>query len=220
MKKVLQKIVAKFFNSGLFKFNPYILDNIDKKIDKRIIEINNEKIEKNLLQVIIGRSSKFYDETSIQNAKSDKTKIVIGNHSHIRGELLVQKYGGKISIGNNSFIGTGTRVWSGDKIEIGNNVLVSHNCNIIDTNSHEIDYQERAIRSEELFVNGPWETKGSIVTDPIVIMDDVWISFNVTILKGVTIGKGAIIAANSVVTKDVPEFSLVVGNPAKIIKQV
>lgn len=220
MKKVLQKIVAKFFNSGLFKFNPYILDGIDKKIDKRIIEINNEKIEKNLLQVIIGRSSKFYDETSIQNAKSDKTKIVIGNHSHIRGELLVQKYGGKISIGNNSFIGTGTRVWSGDKIEIGNNVLVSHNCNIIDTNSHEIDYQERAIRSEELFVNGPWETKGSIVTDPIVIMDDVWISFNVTILKGVTIGKGAIIAANSVVTKDVPEFSLVVGNPAKIIKQV
>jgi acetyltransferase-like isoleucine patch superfamily enzyme len=220
MKKMLQKIIAKFFNSSLVKFNPYILDDDNKKIDKRIAEINNEKIENNLSQVIIGKGSKFYDETSIQNAKFDNTKIVIGDRSHVRGELLIQKYGGKILIGNNSFIGTGTRVWSGDKIEIGNNVLVSHNCNIIDTNSHEIDYKERALRSEELFVNGPWETIGSILTKPIVIMDDVWISFNVTILKGVTIGKGSIIAANSVVTKDVPAFSLAVGNPAKVIKQV
>jgi acetyltransferase-like isoleucine patch superfamily enzyme len=55
---------------------------------------------------------------------------------------------------------------------------------------------------------------------PIIIEDHVWISFNSIILKGVTIGKGAIIAAGSVVTKDVAPFTLVAGNPAKLIKHL
>ena len=57
------------------------------------------------------------------------------------------------------------------------------------------------------------QTKGKIK-----IEDEVWIGANVTILSGVTIGKGAIIAAGSVVTKDVPPYSIVGGNPAKIIR--
>lgn len=54
---------------------------------------------------------------------------------------------------------------------------------------------------------------------PVVIGDNVWIGDKATILPNVSIGKGAIIAANSVVTKDVPEYSVFAGNPAKIIKQ-
>lgn len=57
------------------------------------------------------------------------------------------------------------------------------------------------------------ETKG-----PIIVKDDVWIGFGSTILSGVTIGQGAIVAAKSVVTKDVPPYAIVAGNPAKIIK--
>jgi acetyltransferase-like isoleucine patch superfamily enzyme len=53
-----------------------------------------------------------------------------------------------------------------------------------------------------------------------VIEDDVWISFNVSVLKGVTIGKGAIIAANTVVTKDVEPYTMVGGNPSKVIKKI
>jgi len=55
---------------------------------------------------------------------------------------------------------------------------------------------------------------------PIHISDKVWIGFNVIILKGVNIGEGAIIAAGSVVTKDVPAWTLVGGNPARVIKQL
>lgn len=53
---------------------------------------------------------------------------------------------------------------------------------------------------------------------PIVIGDDVWIGDKVTILSGVTIGSHAVIAANAVVTKDVPAYSVVVGNPGKVVK--
>jgi len=62
--------------------------------------------------------------------------------------------------------------------------------------------------------------KAGIETGMINIADNVWISFGVTILKNVSIGKGAIIAASSVVTKDVPPFTVVAGNPAKVVKQL
>jgi acetyltransferase-like isoleucine patch superfamily enzyme len=52
----------------------------------------------------------------------------------------------------------------------------------------------------------------------ITIEDDVWIGANVTVLKGINIGTGAVVAAGSVVTKDVPNFAIVAGNPAKVIK--
>ncbi len=59
-----------------------------------------------------------------------------------------------------------------------------------------------------------------IKSAPVVIEDHVWIGFNLAILKGVTMGKGAIIGAGSVVTKDVEPFTVVAGNPAKIIKRL
>jgi len=55
-------------------------------------------------------------------------------------------------------------------------------------------------------------------SSPIIIEDDVWIGAHVTILKGVKLGKGSVIGAGSVVTKDVPEYAIFAGNPAKLIK--
>jgi acetyltransferase-like isoleucine patch superfamily enzyme len=77
---------------------------------------------------------------------------------------------------------------------------------------------ERADRYIELITKGYPTDKASIQTAPIIIEDYAWISFNATILKGVTVGKGAIVAAGAVVTKDVPPFTLVAGNPAVVIK--
>lgn len=64
----------------------------------------------------------------------------------------------------------------------------------------------------------PMFRQGDSVPRPVIISDDVWIGARVTILPGVHIGKGAIIGAGAVVTKDVPEYAVVGGNPAKIIK--
>lgn len=181
---------------------------------------NAAKIFLHSKQLILGADSKLYEEANIYNFQNQKDKIKVGINSHIRAELLVFAYGGQIEIGDNSFIGVGSRIWSGEKITIGSNVLVSHNVNIIDTNTHEMDHIERAENFIKLTKEGHPKNKGSVITKEIIIHNYAWVNFNVTILKGVTIGEGAIIAANSVVTKDVPAFCLVAGNPAKIIKRL
>lgn len=183
--------------------------------DKKMKEA---KIYYKTKSIISGNNSRLYDETAIYNFQEKIDLIKIGNNTHIKSELLIFRFGGKIDIGNNTFIGPGTKVWSGENITIGSNVLISHNVNIIDTDSHEIDAIERADGFFNLTKNGHSAHKGNIRTASITIEDYAWINFNATILKGVTIGKGAIVAAGSVVTKDVPEFTLVAGNPAKIIK--
>ncbi len=170
--------------------------------------------------LILGRHTQIYAESEIYNLQNDINKIVLGNNTHIRGELLIFKYGGKIEIGDNTFVGTGSRIWSGESVKIGSNVLISHNVNIIDSNSHEMDHLERAEGFISIIKNGYPSEKKSILTSPIIIDDYTWISFNVCILKGVHIGKGAIIAAGSVVTKDVPEFCMAAGNPAVVVKQL
>lgn len=214
MKKKIKNILRNFLIKILDKKS--ILDLISVKELK--IKFENENIEQCSQQVILGEGSAFYDVSKVFNGQ-DKSKVVIGENTHIRGQLLTFKYGGEIKIGDDCYVGDGSRVWSGESVTIGNNVLISHDVGIVDTNSHEIDFLERAERYKTLIANGPWDTKGSIKTSPVVIKDYAWISFGAIILKGVTIGKGAIVAAGAVVTKDVPDFTLVAGNPAKEIKK-
>ena len=116
-----------------------------------------------------------------------------------------------ISIGNFVSIGDGSHISSISKIEIGNYVLTGKNVTIID-NSH-------GNQSAESFFQHPYQrelySKG-----PVIIEDDVWIGDKVTILSNVRVGKGAVIAANSVVTKDVLEYSIVGGIPAMVIRNL
>ncbi|MDP1801070.1 MAG: acyltransferase [Bacteroidota bacterium] len=186
-------------------------------LDKKI---GAAKIYSGLKQVSIGKDSQLYPECKICNLKGDPKNIIIGNNTHIRGELMTMNYGGKIEIGNNSYVGEGSRIWSGESIKIGSNVLISHNVNIFDTDTHEIDPIERSKGYQNLLKAGQPINKGSIKTSSIVIEDDVWVSFNVIILKGVKIGRGAVIGAGSIITTDIPEFSLVTGTPGKVVKKL
>lgn len=122
-------------------------------------------------------------------------------------------------IGDNSYLGENSIIRAGNTITIGNNVLIAHNVTIIDTDSHEIDSSERAVSYKNLILNGhPKEVPDSVENSPILIKDYAWISYGVSILKGITIGEGAIIGCGSVVTHDIPDYCLAVGNPAKVIK--
>ena len=109
-----------------------------------------------------------------------------------------------VKIGTNVFFNRNVFITARDTVSIGNNVLIGPNV-VINSGNH--NYKNKA---------QPISQQGHSVA-PIVIEDDVWIGANCAILKGVHIGKGAVIGAGCIVTKDVAPYSVVVGNPLKVI---
>jgi acetyltransferase-like isoleucine patch superfamily enzyme len=143
--------------------------------------------------------------------------ISVGDDSIIHGKISFERVGAKMSIGKNTFIGKSHLV-TASEINIGNNVLISWGVSIVDHNSHSIIYSER---SRDIFDWRNGKKDWSLVkSKSIHIHDQAWIGFNSIILKGVTIGEGAIVGAGSVVTKDVPAWTIVGGNPAKVIREI
>lgn len=117
------------------------------------------------------------------------------------------KINSKIIIGDNTYIGEYNNIRAaGGTISIGNNCLISQHITIVCSN--------HLISKNQLIVKQPWTLENNFVK----IEDDVWIGANSVILPGVTISKGVVVAAGSIVTKDIPEYAIVAGNPAKILK--
>jgi acetyltransferase-like isoleucine patch superfamily enzyme len=162
----------------------------------------------------------FLSGSKIVNLRKSKKSVEINDNTIVRGELLVFAHDGYIEIGQSCYVGEGSRIWSAKKITIGNRVLISHNVNIHDTDGHPIDCKERHKHFLQISTSGHPQKDINIPAKSISIEDDVWIGFNSTILKGVNIGKGAIVGASSVVTKDVMPYTVVVGNPAKFVKNI
>jgi len=180
-----------------------------------------EKLQKLAESATFDSSVKFYG--NCVNYQNDKSLIKIGENTVILGELAIFAYGGKIEIGKDCYMGEGTRIRSANSIKIGNEVMISDDVNIYDTDAHSLNYVLRHKEFVEVVIlnNLIKDAKDvDIQSAPVVIEDHVWIGFNVAILKGVTIGKGAIIGAGSVVTQDVEPFTVVAGNPAKVVKEL
>ena len=142
-----------------------------------------------------------------------KRGIVIGDRVSIGRYALIRPtnfYGGGeigegLKIGDNSNIGTYAYIGCSGYIEIGNNVMISPRVSIYAENHNfaELDL--------------PMKEQG-VTREFVKIEDDCWIAANSVILAGVTVGRGSIVSAGSVVTKDVPPYSIVGGVPAKIIR--
>ena len=96
-------------------------------------------------------------------------------------------------------------------------MLISHLVDIHDSDSHSKDWRDRREEGVALFEKGSPSPAAGVHRAQVVIQDDAWIGFKSSILKGVTIGRGAVVAACSVVTKDVPPYTLVAGNPARAV---
>lgn len=114
------------------------------------------------------------------------------------------RFGCMVSLGDYSGLGVRARLVG--PVDIGNYVMMAPDVVII-TNNHEFSDTET-----------PMMFQGLREPSPVVIEDDVWIGERVIILPGVRIGKGSIIGAGAVVAKEIPPYSIAVGNPVKIIK--
>ena len=112
-----------------------------------------------------------------------------------------------LEIGDRAFIGCKTTITVGQSVKIGKDCMIAAQCFIADNDGHPLNPFRRAnkepVKVEEI--------------KPVVIEDNVWIGTRAVILKGVNIGKGSILSANSVVTRNIPPYSIVMGNPAKIV---
>jgi galactoside O-acetyltransferase len=191
-------------------YNPH---KIIKKYNKSIMLGKN---------VIILKSCRFrFDDYS------ETIKINIDDYSMIGCNFIFESNRGKVQIGNNTFINGGTNLICREEIIIGNNVTIAWGCTIYDHNSHSLLWKDRredfknqtdAYKKKKPYSYGKnWNT---VKSKKIIIEDDVWIGFDCTILNGVKIGKGAVIGAKSVVREDVKPYTVVVGNPARKVKEL
>jgi acetyltransferase-like isoleucine patch superfamily enzyme len=143
-----------------------------------------------------------------------KRGIVLGDRVSIGRYALIRPsnfYGGGeigegLKVGDNSNIGSYAYIGCSGYIEIGNNVMISPRVGIYSEN-HNFQHTDIPMKEQ------------GVTREFVKIEDDCWIASNSIILAGVTVGKGSIVSAGSVVTKDVPPYSIVGGVPAKVIKQ-
>lgn len=205
------------------KFYRRVLSFIVRKLRLRevIAQLDRESQLYEINKALTADDSSIFSATAvIKNLARNPAKILVGGNTFVEGELLIFHNVGAISIGEFCYVGSNSKIWSGEKVEIGNHVLISHDVFISDTNSHETDFQLRANSFKRSLSANDVVLSSDVQAAPVLIEDHVWINPRVCILKGVHVGKGAIIAAGSVVTKSVPPFTLVAGNPAVVVKSL
>lgn len=114
----------------------------------------------------------------------------------------------RLTIGDRTHCGSFFNVSVGAGVHIGNDVLIANRVTLVAYDGHPMDAEQRRRGL-------PAEAASS---RPISIDDDVWICQGAMVMKGVRVGRGSIVAADAVVVKDVPPYSVVAGNPARIVK--
>jgi acetyltransferase-like isoleucine patch superfamily enzyme len=136
-------------------------------------------------------------------------RLEIGAHVLFEpGVWLTAPAPARIMIGAGSFLNLGVMVAAAELVEIGEHCMLANGCFVTDAD-HRFDDPEKPV---------PWQ--GFTTKGPTRLGDNVWCGANVVITGGVTVGERCVIGANSVVTRDIPAFSLAAGAPAQVLRQI
>ena len=136
-------------------------------------------------------------------------RLRIGAHVLLEPNVwLTAPARGRIELGSGCFLNIGVMVAAIDLVEVGEHCMFANGCFITDAD-HRFDDPEKPV---------PWQ--GFTSEGPTRIGDNVWCGANVVITGGVTVGRRSVIGANSVVTSDIPAFSIAAGAPARVLKQI
>jgi acetyltransferase-like isoleucine patch superfamily enzyme len=132
-------------------------------------------------------------------------RLEIGPRTVLESGVTVQSATGRIRLGQRVYLSRGVTIGAVDLVEIGDYALVGPGCYITDGDH----------RFSDLVL--PVPEQGMRSKGPTVLEDNVWLGANVVVTSGVRIGRRSVIGANSVVTRDIPEFSVATGNPATVV---
>ena len=211
MKKIIKRLVVQMMRLWSYDYSYNRMISVKKKRDFLYsLWIGN-------FVGSIGKGSKILYPCKLWGGGSKN--IYIGNDTIIQGHCILGcwiKYAGEsftpsITIGDNCNIGEYTHITAINKVSIGSGLLTGRYVYIGDNSHGQLSREEAHIPP----INRKLRSKGGVV-----IGNNVWIGDKVTILSGTTIGDNVIIAANSVVTKNVPNNTIVAGCPAIIVKQL
>lgn len=158
----------------------------------------------------IGVPQKILDSINVTKSEQRRALFLRLKYHRCGWGTTIDKYvnireGKYLTIGEYSVINSFVHIWAGKNsgVVIGNRVLIASHVTIT---SLTHDYTIDDMRFKKA------------ISKKVTVNDDVWIGSHAVILPGITIGQGAVIGAGAIVTKNVPKYSIVVGNPAKIIK--
>ena len=136
-------------------------------------------------------------------------RLELGEHVLLEpGVWLTATAGGRIRIGGGTFLNLGVQVAAVGLVEIGEHCMLANGCFVTDAN-HHFDDPSRPV---------PWQ--GFTTKGPTRIGANVWCGVNVVVTSGVSVGDRCVIGANSVVTRDLPPFSIAAGAPAAVLKTI
>jgi acetyltransferase-like isoleucine patch superfamily enzyme len=156
-------------------------------------------------RISLGDNVTIDDNTLIDGRGAGEQGVVIGDGAIINRNSIVQSKNGDIEIGKSVSIGANGSVVSWSGIRIGDHALIAGGCSI---SAGRFDFDD---------MSGNISDQEGYSTGPIVIEENVWLATRVTVLDGVRVGKGSVISAGSVVTGNIPPWSVAHGNPAKVV---
>lgn len=196
-----------------------------KNIVKKILGLE-KKPDLSYLRYIENKGSILRPSFSLRldDPLSNKKYVFLGIDSILAGAVVFESQEGTFTMGNQSNLSAGATIICRENIIIEDHVFISWGCTICDHSSHSLYYMDRRDdfktfsnnikNNRNINYNKDWDT---VDVRPVRICSDAWIGMNTVISQGVTIGRGAIIGANSVIRKDVPDFTIVAGNPAVVV---
>ena len=132
-------------------------------------------------------------------------RLEVGRRTVLESGVTLQSATGRIRLGQRVYLSRGVTVGAVDLVEIGDFALVGPGCYITD-GDHRFSDPVLPVPEQGMHSKGP-----------TVLEDNVWLGANVVVTSGVRIGRRSVIGANSVVTGDIPEFSVATGNPARVV---
>lgn len=166
--------------------------------------------------LVLGNETKLNGHIDIRKKGGN---VSIGNQCIVDGQISTETEYSKVKIGNQVFVGGGSIIDCVCEITIEDNVLISYQCIIQDSDNHSTKF---SLRKNDVidWMNNQSHNWDVTPKKPVIIERGAWLGARSIVLKGVRIGEGAVVAAGSVITKDVKPWTIVGGNPARLIREI